>query len=192
VSWAYHLTNSNYQLIAGQWEKFLWDDYDIEARAPGSPGDDDLRQMFQTMLEARFRLSAHRETRELAAYDLVVAKGGSKLMPAPARPVKHSIGSGGSSSWVELTGNGGRVLVGVGASMEELAVVLTGKMDAPVRDRTALSGAFDYRVAFSSGIDKSDAPVLTTAIRELGLNLAKSRGEFEVLVIDHLEKPTAN
>ena len=192
VSWAYHLTNSNYQLIAGQWEKFLWDYYDIEARAPGSPGDDDLHQMFQMLLEDRFRLRVHREARELVAYDLVVAKGGSKLMPAPARAVKHSIGSGGSSSWVELTGNGGRVLVGEGASMEELAIVLTGKMDAPVRDRTGQSGAFDYRVAFSSGIDKSDAPVLTTAIREFGLNLVKSRGVFEVLVIDHLEKPTGN
>jgi len=70
--------------------------------------------------------------------------------------------------------------------------VLTGRMNAPVRDRTGLTGAFDYNVAFSSGVDASDAPVLTTAIRELGLNLEKSQGQFEVLVIDRLEKPSAN
>lgn len=192
LAWAYRLTNIDYQLVGSRWEKNLYDSYDIEARAPGSPGDDDLRRMFQTLLENRFHLTVHRETRELSAYDLVVARGGAKLKPAPSRRVKSSIGYGGSSSWVELTGNGGLRLIGRGASMEELAVVLTGKTGAPVQDRTGLTGAFDYSVAFSSGIEVSDAPVLTTAIRELGLNLKKTRGEFEVLVIDHLEKPSGN
>ena len=54
------------------------------------------------------------------------------------------------------------------------------------------TGAFDYAVDFSSGVDASDAPVLTTALHELGLNLEKTKGEFEVLVIDQIEKPSAN
>jgi len=192
LSWAYHLTNANYELVAGRWEKSLWIAYDIEARAPGSPGDDELRRMFQTLLEDRFNLMVHRETRALAAYDLVTLRSGAKLTPAPGRPTKNSLGFGGSSSWVELMGNGASRLVGRGASMEELAVVLTGKMGAPVRDRTGITGAFDYGVAFSSGVEASDAPVLTTAIHELGLNLEKTKGNFEVLVIDHLEKPSDN
>jgi uncharacterized protein (TIGR03435 family) len=191
LSWAYHLTNANYELVAGRWEKNLWVAYDIEARAPGPPGDDDLRRMFQTLLEDRFNLKVHRETRELAAYDLVVLRGGPKLTLAPERPVKNSIGFGGSSCWIELAGGGSR-LVGRGASMEELAVVLTGKMGAPVRDRTGITGSFDYGVAFSNGVDASDAPFLTTAVHELGLNLEKARGKFEVLVIDRLEKPSDN
>jgi uncharacterized protein (TIGR03435 family) len=192
IAWAYHLANSNYELVAGQWEKELWDaSYDIEARVPGTPNDGDLRRMFQTLLEDRFNLKVHRETRVLQGYDLVRSRRGPPaLTPAPSRPVKNSIGFGGSSCWVELTGNGGRQLVGRGASMEELAVVLSAKMNAPVRDRTGLVGAFDYSVAFSNGVEVSEAPVLTTAIHELGLNLEKSKGQFEVLVIDQLEKPS--
>jgi len=193
VAWAYHLTDSNYQLVAGPWAKNLWEEsYDIEARSPGSASEGELRQMFQTFLEERFKLRVHRETRELAAYDLVVAKSGPKLTPAPPRADKVSIGFGGSSSWVQLVGNGDLRLVGKGASMQELAVVLSSRMRAPVQDRTGLPGLFDYNVAFSSGVDASTEPVLPTAIRGLGLNLAKSKGRFEVLVIDHVEKPSGN
>ena len=191
LSWAYHLTNSNYQLVAGRWEKNLWDSYDIQALTPGSPSDDVLRRMFQTLLEDRFDLKVHWEKRELPAYDLVVARSGAKLSAATPTG-KRTLGFGGRSSWVEITGAGGCRLVGMAASMEELAVVLTGKMGAPVQDRTGLAGAFDYSVAFSSGVEDSDAPVLTTAIHELGLDLKKSKGEFEVLVIDRLGKLSEN
>ncbi len=76
--------------------------------------------------------------------------------------------------------------------MEELAVVLTGKMEAPVRNRTGIAGGFDYSVVFSSGVEASEAPVLPTAIRELGLRLEKSKGSFEVLVVDGVEKASEN
>jgi uncharacterized protein (TIGR03435 family) len=65
-------------------------------------------------------------------------------------------------------------------------------MRAPVQDHTALSGVFDYDVAFSDGIDASEKPVLTTAIHEMGLALEKTKGKFELYVIDHLEKPSPN
>ena len=84
IAWAYRLTNAEYQLVAAATEKHLWDNYDIQGLAPSSPNDDDLRIMFQTLLEDRFQLKVHREKRDLAAYDLVVAKGGPKLV-APRR-----------------------------------------------------------------------------------------------------------
>jgi uncharacterized protein (TIGR03435 family) len=65
-------------------------------------------------------------------------------------------------------------------------------MKAPVVNRTGISGEFDYKVLFSSGVDASDAPVLTTAIHELGLNIEKTTGSFEVLVIDNASKPNGN
>jgi uncharacterized protein (TIGR03435 family) len=191
IAWAYHLENPSYELVAGPWDKSLYDSYDIQAVAPGSPGEDSLRLMFQTLLEERFGLKVHAETRELPAYDLVVVRGGAKLTPSQPG-AKRSMARGGISSWVELTGKGGGLLVGRGASMEELTVILTGKMNAPVRDRTGIAGAFDYNVKFSSGVDESDAPVLTTAIHELGLNPAKTKGLFGVRVIDHLEKVSGN
>jgi uncharacterized protein (TIGR03435 family) len=179
--------------VAAPTEKHLWDDYDIQALAPGSPNDDNLRMMFQTLLEDRFQLKVHREKRELAAYDLVVAKGGPKLVAAPSRSVNPSIGFGGSSSWAEFRLDG-KHLVGKSASLEEMVVVLTTQVGAPVRNRTGIAGTYDFDLAFSTGVDGSDRPVLATAIHDLGLNLvkSKSKGTFEVLVIDHLQKPASN
>jgi uncharacterized protein (TIGR03435 family) len=128
--------------VAAPWEPRLWNDYDIQALAPGSPNDDDLPKMFQTLLEDRFQLRVHREKRELAAYDLVVAKGGPKLVAAPSRSVKPAMGFGGSSSWAEFRDDG-KHLVGKGASVEEMVVVLTTQMRAPVRDRTGIAGTYD-------------------------------------------------
>jgi Protein of unknown function (DUF3738) len=65
-----------------------------------------LRRMLQTLLEDRFLLKVHREKRELSAYDLVVAEGGPKLVPAPSRSAKLSIGFGGSSCWAEFRDDG--------------------------------------------------------------------------------------
>lgn len=191
IAWAYRLTNAEIQLVAAPTEKHLWDYYDVQALAPGSPNDDDLRMMFQTLLEDRFQLKVRREKREMGAYDLVVAKGGPKLVAAPARSFKPSMGFGGSSSWAEFRGDG-KHLVGKSASVEEMVIALETQMGAPVRDRTGIAGIYDFDVAFSTGVDGSDKPVLTTAIHDLGLNLQKSKGRFEVLVIDHLEKPASN
>jgi uncharacterized protein (TIGR03435 family) len=192
IAWAYHLTNAEYQLVAAApTKKNLWDNYDVQAVAPASPSDDDLRMMFQTLLEDRFQLKVHREKRELAAYDLVVAKDGPKLIAAPSRSFKPGIGFGSSSSWAEFRRDG-KHLVGKSASIEEMVVVLTTQMRAPVRDRTGIAGTYDFDVAFSTGVDGFDKPVLTTAIHDLGLNLQRSKGTFEVLVVDHLERPTAN
>ena len=191
IAWAYHLTNPDYQLVAPFNEKLLQDDYDVQAIAPGAPSDDDLRLMFQRLLEDRFQLKVHRETRELTAYDLVVAKGGPKLVASPPRAVKPGIGYGSSSSWAAFQTDG-KHLVGKSASVEEMVVVLTTQMRAPVRDRTGITGMYDYDLAFSTGVDGSEKPVLTTAIHDLGLNLEKTKDTFEVTVIDHLEKPAAN
>jgi uncharacterized protein (TIGR03435 family) len=191
IAWAYRLTNPDYELVSPPNEKLLRDDYDIQALAPGSPSDDDLRIMFQRLLEDRFQLKVHRETRELTAYDLVVAKGGAKLVASPARAVKPGIGYGSSSSWGEFRADG-KHLVGKSASIEEMVVVLTRQVGAPVRDRTGITGTYDYDVAFSTGVDGSEKSVLTTAIHDLGLSLQKTQGTFEVLVVDRVQKPVAN
>jgi len=191
IAWAYHLTNAEYQLVATPTEKILWDDYDIQALAPGAPNDDDLRLMFQTLLEDRFQLKVHREEREMAAYDLVLAKGGSKLVASPPRDFKPGIGFGSSSSWAAFRADG-KHLMGKSASVDEMVVVLTRQMGAPVRNRTGIAGTYDFDLAFSTGVDGADKPVLVTAIHDLGLNLEKTKGVFEVLVIDQLEKPTSN
>ena len=196
VSYAYHITGG-YQVVwnaqipeGGRW-------CDLEAIAPVTASEGDVRLMFQTMLEDRFHLKVHRETKELSSYDLVVGKGGSKLKTAEpdskitvdGKPIRA--GTGAVSG-----GEDGLHLVGKGASMEQLVGSLGGMLHAPVRDHTGLAGLFDYNVVFSrddNPAELSSQPFLTTAIEEeLGLKLEKSKGSFEVLVIDHIEKPSAN
>lgn len=173
-----------------------WNWYDIEAIAPGSPSEDDLRLMFQSLLEDRFKLKAHRETRELTTYDLVLAKGGSKMQTAHSESKitvdGRPIGAGSAIAF----GADGAHLVGKGATMEQLVASLSGRMSAPVRDRTGLTGTFDYSVVFArddNPADMSGLPVLTTAIQnDLGLKLVVGKGPVEVLIVDHVEKPSAN
>jgi uncharacterized protein (TIGR03435 family) len=192
IAWTYGLTNPNYEIVAGSYEKLFQDTYDIAAVAHDATNDLDLHLMFQNLLEERFALKVHRERREMAAYDLVPMKGGATLTVAPERPMKNSVAAGGISSWIEILGNGTQQVTGRGASMDELAIVLTRRMQAPVVNKTGIAGEFDYKVKFSSGVDASDAPVLTTAIHELGLTLQKTSGAFDVLVIDSVAKPTGN
>jgi len=56
--------------------------YTIEAKAEGTPTEETMQgPMLQSLLEDRFQLKTHRETREVPVYDLIVAKGGPKLQP---------------------------------------------------------------------------------------------------------------
>jgi uncharacterized protein (TIGR03435 family) len=60
------------------------DRYQIEVKAEGTPREEVmLGPMLQTLLEDRFNLKIHRETREVPAYELTVAKGGLKMQPVP-------------------------------------------------------------------------------------------------------------
>jgi uncharacterized protein (TIGR03435 family) len=62
-----------------------WNWYDIEARAAEPSTDDQIRLMLQTLLEDRFKLKVHRETREMSVYKVVIAKNGPKLKAAGRR-----------------------------------------------------------------------------------------------------------
>jgi uncharacterized protein (TIGR03435 family) len=195
-AYAYHLDlayqySGNLRLPDG------WNWYDIEATVEGTPGDDQLRLMFQTLLADRFKLKVHRETREVTVYELVAAKNGPRLKAAQAgsriavddRPL--SAGRGGV-----VMGRDGRHLAGKGGTMDQIVRALVGELRAPVVDRTGLTGTFDFDVRFVAENNPPDAepgPSLATAIQEeLGLRLEKSKGPVEVVVIDHLEKPSEN
>ncbi len=198
VDYAYSVGNSVYQIAD---KNGLLDSdtaFDIDAIAPSAVSDADLHLMFQTLLEDRFKLRVHWETRELAGYDLVAAKGGSKMKPASPDSKIAVDGNPFPSGTSTLFVGADRVahLIGKGSSMEQLINQLTGRMRAPIRDRTGLTGTFDYNVMFvlnPTQADASSAPMITTAIQEeLGLKLEKSKIAAKVLVIDHAEKPTAN
>jgi uncharacterized protein (TIGR03435 family) len=198
VIYAYRVENPVYQLADKAGLLGADTHYDVDAIAPGAVSEDDLRLMFQTLLEDRFKLKVHWETRELAGYDLVVAKGGLKMKPSSP---DNKIAVDGNSfplgtSTVFIGADRVAHLIGKGSSVEQLVYSLTGRVRSPVRDRTGLAGTFDYDVIFALNdlqADANSAPMLTTAIQEgLGLKLEKSKIPVKVLVVDHVEKPAAN
>ncbi len=197
IAYAWHLSNLAWELAVNYRLPDGWNWYDIEATAPGSPGEDDLRLMFQVLLEDRFRLKVHQETRDMPVYDLVVGSGGSKLKAAMAdsrievdgRPIASGKG-------IVASGLDGLHLMGKGATTGQLASSLSGRLGSPVHDRTGMSGVFDYNVVFArddNPADVSGLPTLAVALQqELGLRLEKSKAQVEVLIVDHVEKPSEN
>jgi bla regulator protein BlaR1 len=151
--------------------------------------------MEQSLLADRFRLKVHFETREMPVYALVVAKSGAKLNPAKNE----------EPSRISTLGNEqGIAMTATGVTLEQfvLSPLLTGPSGRPVVDQTGLKGAFDFtlkwtpeQLAASAAAKEvvAGAPSFFTAIREqLGLLLVPSKAPVEVIVIDHIEQPSAN
>jgi bla regulator protein blaR1 len=143
--------------------------------------------MEQSLLADRFRLKVHFETRELPVYALEVAKSGAKLNPA-----KNQESSRISTRAHEQE----REMTAVGVTLEQfvLSPLVTGPAGRMVVDQTGLNGAFDFTLQWTPELAASaEAPSFFNAIREqLGLQLAPSKAPVEVIVIDHIEQPSAN
>jgi uncharacterized protein (TIGR03435 family) len=108
----------------------------------------------------------------------------------------------GSVGFVTI-GGGDRVrIVGNGQPMERIAAALKGPqtgIDRYIRDRTNLSGTFDLSLEFSVVSDTVQAPIaqddmpprfLEALKAQMGLTLNATRGPVDVLVVDHVERPT--
>jgi uncharacterized protein (TIGR03435 family) len=172
---------------------------DIAAYHQASPAE--RERMLQAVFEERMKLKTHKETRELPIFALVVAKNGSKLKETqkgtPKRdPPPNALNQGGGLYRVPSPAAGERQIIGQGAQIKRLAQYLsymTG-IDRLIVDKTGLAGDYDFTLNSSSSIDSdSTAPSIFTAIQEqLGLKLESTKGPVEVLVIDHIEKPSPN
>jgi uncharacterized protein (TIGR03435 family) len=158
------------------------DHYDISAKADGAPNFTILRPMLRTLLEDRFRLGLHRETRELPVYELVVGKSGPKMRQVDAAGLGVGTGRG------RLTGKG--------TDIATFAQVLSDQVDHVVVDQTGLAGFYEFTLTWAADdapAGDEPGPSLFAALYEqLGLKLEPAKGPVEVLVIDHVEKPDAN
>ena len=187
------------------------DRYDVVAKAPGETGLDEMYgPMLRALLEDRFRLKIHGEVRELPVYDLTVAGGGARLTASKPGScviidIKSLLKAPPGPDYCgrfAMTRGAIRVADAKGMTVTEFAArVFRDIMDRPVIDRTGLTGLFDIHLEFSglenslapSDVADSAAPSVFTAVQEqLGLKLSPDRGPVEVLVIDHVEKPSAN
>lgn len=184
--------------------------YEINATAEGHPSVKVMSgPMLQALLEERFHLKIHRETREGPVYFLTVARG---------RPKLHSFTEGSCKPWPtppppQLTKEYcGRMIYGLkpaveaqGVTLDDFSSLLRLVVGRPVIDKTGVAGRFDIHVEFSregteltnirqaAPADPAGPPSIFVAIQEqLGLKLESGRGPIETLVIDSIERPTGN
>jgi uncharacterized protein (TIGR03435 family) len=191
--------------------------FEIDAESDGHPSFQMMEgPMMQAILEDRFKLKIHRETRQGPVYELVLGKGSPKLKPfqegscipvAAGRPLPPLPADRGHYCR-NMVFPGGVDFEGGTLSM--LAGLLNLILDRPVIDKTGITDYFQIRLVFSpddSGarrpaaadpgapaeVRAPDAPGIFQAIQEqLGLKLAPARGPVDVLVIDHVERPSEN
>ena len=153
--------------------------------------------MLQSLLADRFNLKVHHGTKVFPVYELVVAKGGSKMKKSQAAETN--------------TNSTGR-LKAKGMPMADLALLLTMMVNRFVIDKTGLPGTYDFDLHWmpeglsdmpeenrqfwpekNSGPEKISGPSIFTALREqLGLKLKSAKGPVDMLVIDHIDRPTPN
>jgi len=188
---------------------------DIPPPIPGNAGP--LPQMMRSLLSERFKLVVHRETRAFPAYELALAGRSGTLGPqlhrstadcaavAAARGRSGSpAGSGSDRPQCGIRAAGGEMIAG-GIPLSQLASLLSSMVQRVVIDKTALTGNFDFELKWTpdrtpQGLDSGapppgnpDSPSIFTALQEqLGLKLNSAKRQVDVLVIDHVERPTAD
>jgi uncharacterized protein (TIGR03435 family) len=180
--------------------------YAIVAKVPMGTTKEQLPLMLQNLLAERFHLTLHRVPKDFPAYELVIAKGGSKLKP--------SADASRSSHYVTASDKGNSRLTFTTFSIADLAGVLGMPLGtaygnilsvAPVVDNTGLTGKYDFSLEFAGYMgpggaqpipdaSAENAPDLFTALQtQLGLKLNDKKASLDVLVIDHVDRvPTVN
>ncbi|HVU47394.1 MAG TPA: TIGR03435 family protein [Terracidiphilus sp.] len=201
IAFAYGLHSKQ---IVGAPDWFGTELYDIDG-VPDAPGRPNLKQMgimVQKLLADRCQLKFHHETRELSVYAVTVASGGPKMTVTKAA-VNDPQGFG-------FRGLGDLIVRNM--DMKDFATWMqSGVMDKPVVDQTGLKDRYDFTLKwtpddsqfqqFRGAVpmtppktdDPNAPPSLYTAIQEqIGLKIEATKAPDDVIVIDHVEKPSAN
>lgn len=179
--------------------------WDIEAKTEGFQGllpRDQFAVLLRGLIEDRFRLKTRRETKKMPIYALLVAKNGPKLKPRP--------GDASAAKPLMQFGNGSATFTD--SSVASLAGQLTLSLGRPVVDRSGIQGSYDFTLEWTPAPDEggpqtiglppraepprpavSNGPSIFTALQEqLGLRLESRKGPVDILVIDHVERPSEN
>ncbi len=187
ITWSFGLPDAQV-LGLPEWTK-SWDlAYDLDARAIQPFSEKECKAMVTSLLRERFHMVTRREIRNVKAYALVVSDKGSKLREvAPNEP---------NSAGVQLNGGRQSDLKGAtpGWSMTRLAAVLSdiAEVGRPVVDQTGLPDTYSFKLTFSRRADDGLPSIFTSIQNELGLSLKPVTIPLDVLVVEQIEKATAN
>ena len=188
LGWAFGTPPNGEVVGAPDW--VTSENFDVEARAGRDLARAELAPLMRSLLADRFKLRAHVETRVRQLYELRLARTDRRLGPA-MRPSTTDCESS-QTACSTRGGLGSGEIVSNGISMTRFATWLPALVGRPVIDKTGLRGYYEVSLKYSMAT-ADDAPVLPTALREqLGLMLQPVDAPTEVLVIDHIERPTEN
>jgi len=212
---AYGLRSADQVSAGPEWTKN--ERFDIQAKMSEvemaemkklSPAETKARRevMLQALLAERFKLKVHSETRQAPVFELVIDRGGSKLKDA-ATDADLPLGKGedgkplvGFNQATEST------MVAQGESTRALADFLsqpTSGLGRPVVDKTGLNGAYNFTLNWVPHWDRilpgggrpaspEEADSLFESLRQIGLKLQPATAPIDIIVIDHVERPSEN
>jgi uncharacterized protein (TIGR03435 family) len=186
IRFAYGVQNS--QISGPDWMDSVH--FDIIAKAAEPATTEQMRLMMQALLADRFHLTFHRQQKEMSAYAITIAKGGPKLhesAPDTAPFRENSVN--------------GTVIRGL--TMQEFADFMATPLQRPIKDETGLKGRYDFAIDFTPYLpggehamnvefDNATGIILAAMQGELGLKMESRKESIEVLVVDHVEQPSAN
>lgn len=222
----FHVTGASLRMLIGQaygvrdfqitggpaW--MATDRYDINAKAEGLPERTPpgfLQPYIQSLLEERFQLKVHKESKEMPIYVLLPGKGSHKLKAAETPAGEGPGGPGGPRGGMIRMGRGQASMKS--ATMASLAQLLSQQLGRTVVDKTGIAGNFDIELQWTpepgQGVGPfggamppppdavapvdSNGPTIFTAIQEqLGLKLDSAKGPVDIIVVDSASKPTEN
>jgi bla regulator protein blaR1 len=203
-AWASYSNSINYDIDAKVSEADLprWKDPVLQPTM--------LRAMLQTMLADRFKLTIHRENKEMPIYELTLGRKSPKFKPSEATTLaeirqKHpNVVTLRSGTFVVAGPNPGQQTL-FGVTMQDLGTFLSNLAGRPIHDKTGLTGKYDitYQIELRPPPQQDGAPApvppdffssqISNIVQDqLGLQLKAAKGPVETLVIDHVEQPSKN
>lgn len=192
--------------------------YNISAKAQGNPNEQMMQgPMLQTLLEDRFKLKIHRETKDVPVYVLTAPQGSSLLTSftegsCTAMPLTVPLPTlaPGQTYCKVRVGVRPPAVDAQGSTLAEFSQLLDLVLDRPVIDKTGIAGKFEIHLEFAAdaatpkflpggelarfagAASHPTGASIFTALQQLGLKLEPAKGPREFLVIDHAERPTEN
>jgi uncharacterized protein (TIGR03435 family) len=163
--------------------------YDIGAKVPAGATREQFRVMLQKLIAERFGMTLHRGSREMQAYDLVVAKNGPKMKESVERVNLDQEGfpkiPAGQAGMVSVKGRAR--MQGIGETMPQLAARISNQLDLPVMDSTRLVGTYNFSLYWAAESDSSGPSIFSAVEAQLGLKLSSRKEAVPIVVVNHID-----
>ena len=188
MEWAYGLQPWQHSDGPG-W--FSSDRFDIVAKADHDATENEMKQITRKLLEERFALQGHRESKEMPAYVVSVGKNAPKLF-APKDGEKHEMRFAMTPGPVQKMG--GVHIDATRYTLAQLADVFARRMDRVIVNRTGMDGEYDFKLDLmpdESHPSPVDQTLLLEALRQqIGLEVRSEKTAVDYYVVDSVQKST--